>query len=60
MYASPMQRPEPKLMTVKPWLPVGGLKGALIAIAALWLLTACATPPEGAPGAPDTLASVGA
>ncbi len=28
--------------------PIGGLKGALIAIAALWLLAACATSPEGA------------
>ncbi len=34
---------------------MGSLKGALIAIAALWLLAACAMPPEGAL---DTPASV--
>ena len=52
-----MQKLEPKRTAVKPLLPMGGLKGALIAIAALWLLAACATPPEGAL---DTPGSVGA
>ena len=52
-----MQKPEPERTAVKPLLPMGGLKGALIAIVALWLLAACATPPEGAL---DTPGSVGA
>ncbi len=50
-----MQKPEPERTAVKPLLPMGSLKGALIAIAALWLLAACATPPEGALGTPASI-----
>ncbi len=50
-----MQESEPKRMAVTPLLPMGSLKGALIAIAALWLLAACATPPDGALDPPGSV-----
>jgi rare lipoprotein A len=47
-------------MTLKPWLPLGGPRGGLIAVAALWLLAACAAPPQGPQDIPLSPASIDA
>ena len=47
-----MQKPEPKRTVVKPWLPIGGLKRGLIAMAALCALASLSTPMAAEPETP--------